>query len=89
MLIKKFLRISTGLLLVSGLAVGCTLGPASYEQNIQSSVSHGIVRVNVRDDGTVILHGWVEDYYSKQQAGSAARHGEGITRVINNLHVIN
>ena len=58
---------SVFLVLVLGIAAGCASGPPSYRQNIQSAIAgSGNVSVQIRDDGTVILTGWLDDRFSKQ-----------------------
>lgn len=90
MIFFKLARVSTVLTLVLGLVAGCSVSPLSpptYEQNIRSVISRGTVYINVQDDGTVILSGWVEDPLTRQLVLNEARKGEGVTRVINRLWV--
>ena len=84
-------RIITRVLLVIllSVAVGCASGPPSYRQNIQSAIGgRGSVTVDIRDEGTVILRGWVESLYDKNAVLRAAGRGEGIERVIDWIYVL-
>ena len=76
------------LVLVLGIAAGCASGPPSYRQNIQSAISgSGNISVQIRDDGTVILTGWLEDHFSKQSVLRAARDSESVTQVIDRIYI--
>jgi osmotically-inducible protein OsmY len=76
------------LILVLGATSGCASGPPSYRQNIQSAIAgNGSVWVEIRDDGTVVLSGWVEDRFSKQSVLRAARKGDSVTRVIDRIYL--
>lgn len=79
---------SVFLVLVLGIAAGCASGPPSYRQNIQSAIAgSGNVSVQIRDDGTVILTGWLDDRFSKQSVLRAARDNESVTRVIDRIYL--
>ena len=70
------------------VTIGCASGPPSYRQNIQSAVGgRGLVTVDIHDDRTVILLGWVESLYDKNAVLRVASRGEGINRVIDRIYV--
>lgn len=72
----------------AALLSACASGPPSYEQNIQSAISgSGNVWVSYVGTDVVVLHGWIDDLYSRNAVIRAASEGDDGRKVINRIAI--
>ena len=88
----NFLRIRSLILAVVLLATGCAgfdpFGPQPLAGAVQSALSgRGNINVQQKSDGSVILHGWVEDSLNERAVERVVRAYPGVTGVVSYIFV--
>ena len=80
------------LLALLGAGGGCAsfdpLGPPSLQVSARSAVSgRGNVFADLREDGVVIVHGWIEERLDRQSVLRAVSRYPGVRGVVDRLFV--